>query len=104
MYGYGAGCENYVKVPNQVKNPTQLSGEERELPGPCAHPGSFVPASSHDGAVRPQSLMPARRVSYVKDRSRRLFVTTKTDENAIAAPAIIGSSSPATASGMAATL
>ena len=37
-------------------------------------------------------------------RSRRLFVTTNTDEKAIAAPAIIGFSSPAAASGSAATL
>ena len=37
-------------------------------------------------------------------RSRRLLVTTKTEEKAMAAPAIIGLSSPATASGIAATL
>ncbi|OAH10461.1 hypothetical protein STSP_61990 [Streptomyces jeddahensis] len=42
--------------------------------------------------------------SYVKDRSRRLLVTTKTEEKAIAAPAIIGLSMPAAASGSAATL
>ena len=39
-----------------------------------------------------------------KRRSRRLLVTTNTDENAIAAPAISGLSSPAIASGSAATL
>ena len=39
-----------------------------------------------------------------KRRSRRLLVTTKTEENAIAAPAIIGLSRPAAASGRAATL
>ncbi len=100
MYGYGAGCENCVKVPNQVKNPTQLLAKNGNSLGPARIPG----APFHDGTVRPQSLLLARRVSYVNDRSRRLFVTTKTDENAIAAPAIIGSSSPATASGMAATL
>jgi hypothetical protein len=37
-------------------------------------------------------------------RSRRLFVTTKTLENAIAAPATIGSRRPVAASGRAATL
>ena len=42
--------------------------------------------------------------SYRKARSRRLLVTTNTDEKAIAAPAIIGLSSPAAASGIAATL
>lgn len=36
--------------------------------------------------------------------SRRLFVTTKTDEKAIAAPAIMGFSRPVAASGSAATL
>lgn len=41
---------------------------------------------------------------YLKERSRRLLVTTKTEEKAIAAPAIIGFSSPAAASGSAATL
>jgi hypothetical protein len=39
-----------------------------------------------------------------KCRSRRLFPTTKSDEAAIAAAAMIGLSSPATASGIAATL
>ncbi len=39
-----------------------------------------------------------------KDRRRRLLPTTKTEENAMAAPAIIGLSSPAAASGRAATL
>ncbi len=39
-----------------------------------------------------------------KRRSRRLLVTTKTEEKAIAAPAIIGLSRPAAASGIAATL
>lgn len=39
-----------------------------------------------------------------KRRSLRLLLTTKTLENAIAAPAIIGLSRPAAASGRAATL
>ena len=42
--------------------------------------------------------------SGANPRSRRLLVTTKTELNAIAAPAIIGLSSPAAASGSAATL
>ena len=42
--------------------------------------------------------------SGAKRRRRRLLVTTKTDENAMAAPAIIGDSDPAAASGIAATL
>lgn len=40
----------------------------------------------------------------LKLRSRRLLLTTKTDENAIAAPASMGLSSPAAASGSAAML
>ena len=42
--------------------------------------------------------------SGAKPRSRRLLVTTNTELNAIAAPAIIGLSRPAAASGSAATL
>ncbi len=45
-----------------------------------------------------------RAGGYVKARSRRLLVTTKTDEKAIAAPAIIGLSMPNAARGRAATL
>jgi len=46
----------------------------------------------------------ATQPSGRNERSRRLFETTKTLENAIAAPAIIGFSSPAAASGSAARL
>ena len=46
----------------------------------------------------------AAQPSGRNERSRRLFETTKTLENAIAAPAIIGFSSPAAASGSAARL
>ena len=42
--------------------------------------------------------------SGLKPRSRRLLLTTNTEENAIAAPASIGLRSPAAASGSAATL
>ena len=45
-----------------------------------------------------------RRRHGLNLRSRRLLETTNTDENAIAAPASIGLSSPAAASGSAATL
>jgi hypothetical protein len=54
------------------------------------------------GAPRPYGR--DRGADPVKPRSRRLLVTTKTDESAIAPPAIIGLSSPAAARGMAATL
>ena len=43
-------------------------------------------------------------VTQWKRRSRRLLATTATLEKAMAAPAIIGLSSPAAASGMAARL
>src|SRR5690606_17927427 len=49
--------------------------------------------------ARPPLVQPARKV-----RRRRELPTTKTDENAMAAPAIMGFSSPAAASGRAPTL
>ena len=58
-------------------------------------------APSRTGATRQPRAFSA---SGAKRRSRRLLVTTNTELNAIAAPAIIGLSSPAAASGMAATL
>ena len=54
-----------------------------------------VVATRHDGSRHRTPLNPRRR---------RLLLTTKTLENAIAAPAIVGDSTPAIASGMAATL
>ncbi|RKT54363.1 hypothetical protein C8E97_2983 [Saccharothrix australiensis] len=58
------------------------------------------------GSRRRSAVPVGRAVGAVprKPRSRRLLVTTNTDENAIAAPAIIGFSRPAAASGSAATL
>ena len=47
---------------------------------------------------------PTQAAVALKLRRRREFETTKTDENAIAAPASIGLRSPAAASGIAATL
>ena len=56
--------------------------------------------------VRAQPLLggPGHPQRLRKPRSRRLLETTNTDDSAIAAPAIIGLSSPAAASGRAATL
>jgi HAD superfamily hydrolase (TIGR01509 family) len=59
------------------------------------------PAGRPSGSGR---AAPRFSTSGAKPRSRRLLVTTNTELNAIAAPAIIGFSSPATASGIAATL
>ena len=54
----------------------------------------------HSGAIGDQRCL----AWGVKPRSRRLLLTTKTEEKAIAAPAIIGLSIAAIASGIAATL
>lgn len=51
-----------------------------------------------------QDLAPSSSAQAAKRRSRRLLVTTQTEEKAIAAPATIGFSRPAAASGTAATL
>ncbi len=61
-----------------------------------ADPAPTCGTSSASEAQRPASGRNPRR--------RRLFVTTNTELNAIAAPASIGLSSPAAASGIAATL
>ncbi|MGC0381029.1 hypothetical protein RKD33_001246 [Streptomyces sp. SAI-129] len=55
---------------------------------------------SADGPVR----RPVGQSAALKLRRRRLLPTTKTEEKAMAAPAIIGLRSPAAASGRAATL
>ena len=63
---------------------------------------------SVDTSGAPQTVdikcLPRHRRLAPKLRSRKLFETTKNDENAIAAPAISGLSRPAAAIGMAATL
>lgn len=55
-------------------------------------------------AGRGAARTPPSYAAALNPRSRSELPTTKTDENAIAAPAIIGLSSPAAASGRAATL
>ncbi len=62
-----------------------------------------------DGRPGPARVAPAPSgIDYPiverKLRKRRLLLTTKTEENAIAAPASIGFNRPAMASGIAATL
>ncbi len=82
----------------------------REVPGTLPrppYPGQYVATGSSSDPAG--SCLPADPAGqwlhvYLKDRRRRLFVTTNTDEKAIAAPAIIGLSIPAAASGRAATL
>ena len=73
-------------------------GSEALAVGRCA-------ATPAEGGRRAPPSSPSRfSGSGAKPRSRRLLVTTNTELNAIAAPAIIGLSSPAAASGIAATL
>src|SRR5579884_1829864 len=70
--------------------------DERALVGVVTVDARFLGRAHADGAPSVRALRKRRR--------RRLFVTTKTLEAAIAAAATIGFSSPATASGTAATL
>lgn len=72
----------------------------------ATHPGPEGAERDRAGPVRGRRPHggPPRTPGHLKERSRRLLVTTKTEEKAIAAPAIIGFSSPAAASGRAATL
>src|SRR5699024_1903211 len=67
-----------------------------------ARVGMGVPVLSSGVAMSPDSC--AGSVAGLKPRNRRLLVTTKTEEKAIAAPASMGFSRPAAASGRAATL
>lgn len=69
----------------------RLTGNRAEAAGTLSSPA----ASAALGRLRFDHLNP---------RSRRLLLTTKTLENAIAAPAIMGLSNPMAASGRAATL
>ena len=68
----------------------------------CA-PGDAASLRARD-QVTESRFYASRHATQRKRRSRRLLVTTTTLERAIAAPAIIGFSRPAAASGMAATL
>jgi hypothetical protein len=60
-------------------------------------------AGARGGVLPPPHRLSSQRAAR-KRRRRRLLLTTKTLENAIAAPAIMGLSSPAAARGRAATL
>lgn len=76
---------------------------------PFPRTGCALPREPHPNAraaARAPLGRPRRRagVPHLKRRSRRLLLTTNTEESAIAPPAIIGVSSPNAASGMAATL
>ena len=76
--------------------------ERGRVPRP-EHVGS-VPGPHRGAPRRGRAAAQRFSASARKLRSRRLFVTTNTELKAIAAPAIIGLSSPAIASGSAATL
>ena len=66
--------------------------------------GVLVGVPVVDGGAERRRLAGGWTDTAWKRRSRRLLLTTNTEENAIAAPAISGLSSPAMASGSAATL
>ncbi len=80
-----------LAAPMAAKDRTVIAAHKRMLFGDAA------------SAMRLDSRR-LRLAQRAKRRSRRLFVTTNTLENAIAAPAITGLSRPTAASGMAATL
>ncbi len=69
----------------------------------CHHRDLTMPGSSHWPGPAPSPDQVDFR-GHLNDLSRRLLLTTNTDERAIAAPASIGLSRPAAASGSAATL
>ena len=92
--GRGAAAPTSSRVGWGSVQPPSTAGEGRapQVPQVEGRPeGTAVVASALPG-------------SGANRRSRRLLVTTNTELNAIAAPAIIGLSSPAMASGIAATL
>lgn len=80
----------------QGQQPGRSNGRARARGGYCSARGRVL--------LLAVGRVPGYPASARKRRSRRLLPTTKTDEQAIAAPAIIGLSRPAAASGSAATL
>ncbi|SCL18056.1 hypothetical protein GA0070624_1441 [Micromonospora rhizosphaerae] len=85
-----------VRLLNRLSPVVLTDGDARA----AAPVRTVPPAPEVPGPAASSSDQPTGR----KRRSRRLLATTKTDEKAIAAPAIIGLSRPAAASGRAATL
>lgn len=75
---------------------------------PEGSPGSVESSAGDSGVASHRVGLPvaggASVMTLVKERNRRLLLTTNTLENAIAAPASIGLSRPKAANGSAATL
>jgi hypothetical protein len=71
--------------------------------GTDGEPGAPEASGAAEGNKRPAHTAPFQTTGLNR-RRRRLFATTKIELSAIAAPAIIGLSRPAAASGSAATL
>src|SRR5699024_11434038 len=99
----GAGPGGYGRTVARARGAGErgLLGE----PGPAAaRPAQLSPEQARADRSRSAAGQRTCGTSERNRRSRRLLVTTNTEENAIAAPASIGLSSPAAATGMAATL
>ncbi|RKE10445.1 common central domain of tyrosinase [Catellatospora citrea] len=109
LVGYGTQLWSVEPRPLQ-----RNAGTDADVPGlPTAEDAKWALEESGDGApVAPPGLGrrhrrwcgQGRAVTVLNPRSRRLLDTTNTDDSAIAAPAIIGLSSPSAARGRAATL
>ena len=82
------------KIPDRIVQMPAARVESMRA-GTAQKPGRVLPTSG-----RTSSSAPCQRCRGWKRRSRRLLETTKTDEEAMAAPAIIGLSIPGTASGI----
>jgi hypothetical protein len=107
----GAAEEDAVGVAEKWSGSGELVRDLRACPGdiPVLH---HCPLSVHERKVvgrfaDVRAGPPGQTVCWFalrNPRRRRLLLTTNTDENAMAAPAIIGLSRPSAASGRAATL
>ncbi len=86
-----------------ARRPPRRARREASIGISLAVPGTLAYFLEEMGCRHPAQMVGGQSFG-ANPRSRRLFVTTNTEEKAIAAPAIIGLSKPATARGIAATL
>ncbi len=95
--------------PSPAPSLVRPRGRSRTPTGPTSYAQGADPIRPRDRPRTPKrptpyASPPPQPSAALNPRSRRLLPTTKTDEKAMAAPAIIGLSRPAAASGSAATL
>jgi len=95
----GSNREEVTVTPSNGVNTMRSGLTESGFAGFCELAGKVAAPALDEGAAT----FPARRAQR-KRRRRRLLLTTKTEEKAMAAPAIMGLSRPRAASGRAATL